>query len=72
MQRKNFKKEGNYLAFNTPQADPIFLILQETDAGFMYIMESSPFGPVQFVHRNFVLEEETNEDTETVSEKKQK
>lgn len=72
MQRKNFKRIGNSLGFNTPQADPIFLILQELESGYMYIMETQPFGPVQFVHKSFVLEEEKDEEPETVSDKKQK
>ena len=58
MQRKNFKRIGDKLAFNTPQADPIFVVLQELETGYMYIMESTPFGPVQFVHRNLVDEPE--------------
>lgn len=64
MQRKNFKRIGGSLAFNTPQAEPIFLILQELENGYMYIMESSPFGPVQFVHRHLVeqpVEEKVDE-----------
>ena len=58
MHRKNFKRIGDKLAFNTPQADPIFVVLQELETGYMYIMESTPFGPVQFVHRNLVDEPE--------------
>lgn len=65
MQRKNFKRVKNNLAFNTPEADPIFLILQELETGYMYIMESTPFGPVQFVHKHLVEEPEKTKTTKS-------
>ena len=58
MQRKNFKRIGNKLAFNTASADPIFMILQEFDEGYLYFLETTPFGPINFVHRHLVEEEE--------------
>lgn len=57
MQRKSFKKINDKLGFNTPGSDTIFMILHETEAGFMYILESSPFGSVNFVHRDLVEDE---------------
>ena len=57
MQRKNFKKIGNKLAFNTASADPIFMILQELDEGYLYFLETTPFGPINFVHKHLVEEE---------------
>ena len=69
MQRKNFKRIGDKLAFNTPQADPIFVILQEIDSGYMYIMESTPFGPVQFVNRGLVEEGQVEEVEEKKTDK---
>ena len=71
MQRKNFKRVKNNLAFNTPDADPIFLILQELEAGYMYIMETQPFGPVQFVHKHLVDEpEEVQKETKSTKSTK--
>ena len=69
MERKHFKRIGDKLGFNTPSAEAIFLILQELDAGYMYIMESSPFGQVMFVHKRLVVEEEKEEKKETKSTK---
>ena len=60
MQRKNFKKIGNKLAFNTASADPIFMILQEFDEGYLYFLETTPFGPINFVHRHLVEEEKAD------------
>jgi len=54
MQRKAFKKIGDRLAFNSSSAEAIFLIVNETELGFMYLLESTPFGSVQFVHREVV------------------
>lgn len=70
MQRKNFKKIGNKLAFNTQSADPIFIILQELDEGYFYFLETTPFGPVSFVHKHLV-EEDENEKVDEVSEEEQ-
>lgn len=50
------------LGFNTPGAEPQFLILQELEDGFMYMLASKPFGPVNFVYRDLVnLPEEEEE-----------
>lgn len=69
MQRKNFKKVDNKLAFNTPDADPQFLILQELDNGFLYVLESKPFGPVNFVYKELVnIQEDKDEETQETSE----
>ena len=57
MQRKNFKRIGDKLAFNTASADPIFIIIQEFDEGYLYFLETTPFGPINFVHRHLVEEE---------------
>jgi len=66
MQRKTFKKIGDRLAFNSTSAEPIFLIVNETELGFMYLLETTPFGSVQFVHREAVNfdEDETEVTTE--------
>lgn len=61
MQRPAFKKIQNKLAFNNPGADPIFLIVQEVEDGFMYMLETTPFGTVSFVHRGLVSLEEDEE-----------
>ena len=58
MQRKSFKKIGNKLAFNTASADPIFMIIQELDEGYLYFLETTPFGPINFVHKELVEVEE--------------
>ena len=58
MQRKAFKKIGDRLAFNSSSAEPIFIILNESELGFMYLLETTPFGSVQFVHREAVNFEE--------------
>ena len=60
MQRKNFKKIGDKLAFNTASADPIFIIIQEFDEGYLYFLETTPFGPINFVHRHLVEEEKAD------------
>ena len=60
MQRKNFKRIGNKLAFNTASADPIFIIIQEFDEGYLYFLETTPFGPINFVHRHLVEEEKAD------------
>ena len=60
MQRKNFKKIGNKLAFNTASADPIFIIIQEFDEGYLYFLETTPFGPINFVYRHLVEEEKAD------------
>ena len=60
MQRKNFKRIGNKLAFNTASADPIFMILQEFDEGYLYFLETTPFGPINFVHKHLVEEEKAD------------
>ena len=64
MQRKAFKKIGDRLAFNSSSAEAIFLIVNETELGFMYLLESTPFGSVQFVHREVV---NFDEDVEEVT-----
>jgi len=71
MQRKTFKKIGERLAFNSSTAEPIFIILNETELGFMYLLESTPFGSVQFVHRDSVNfdEDEVAEETPDVEHK---
>lgn len=73
MQRKAFKKIGDRLAFNSSSAEAIFLIVNETELGFMYLLESTPFGSVQFVHREVVNfdedEEVTPEETPDVEHK---
>lgn len=70
MQRKSFKKTGNRLAFNTAAADPIFMILQELPEGYFYFLETTPFGAVNFVHRELVLDEDEkpSKDVETKEE----
>lgn len=67
MQRKAFKKIGDRLAFNSSSAEAIFLIVNETELGFMYLLESTPFGSVQFVHREVVNfdEDEVEEPAKT-------
>ena len=74
MQRKNFKKIGNKLAFNTASADPIFMILQEFDEGYLYFLETTPFGPINFVHRHLVEEEKADsvDESPKVEEAKEK
>lgn len=64
MHRKNFKKVGNNLSFNTQNADPIFLIIEEKEDGFLYVVETKPFGPVSYVRKDMVEidEEETVEE----------
>lgn len=63
--RPAFKKIGNKLAFNNPGADPIFLIVNEVPEGFLYFLETTPFGTVSFVHRELVeIEEEPEEKAE--------
>jgi len=65
MQRPAFKKIQNKLAFNNPGAEPIFLIVQEVSDGFMYMLETTPFGTVSFVHRELVsLEEDEQAEAE--------
>ena len=59
--RPAFKKIGNKLAFNNPGAEPIFLIIDEKEAGYLYFLETTPFGTVNFVHRDLV---ELDEDVE--------
>ena len=71
MQRKNFKKIGDKLAFNTASADPIFIIIQEFDEGYLYFLETTPFGPINFVHRHLV-EEEVLDESPKVEETKEK
>ena len=56
--RPAFKKIQNKLAFNNPSAEPIFMIIQETELGYLYFLETTPFGTVNFVHRDLVEVEE--------------
>lgn len=65
MEQKNFKQVGDKLAFNSQHADPIFTIIQETEHGYLYFQESKPFGPVNFVWKDNVIEEV--QETEDVS-----
>ena len=59
--RPAFKKIGNKLAFNNPGGEPIFMIVQEVEAGYLYFLETTPFGSVNFVHKELVEVEETEE-----------
>ena len=59
--RPAFKKIGNKLAFNNPGGEPIFIIVQELDLGYLYFLETTPFGTVNFVHKELVEVEETEE-----------
>lgn len=63
--RPHFKKIGNKLAFNNPGAEPIFLIVEEVEAGYLYFLETTPFGSVNFVNRDSV---NFDEDEEEVTE----
>ena len=60
--RPAFKKIGNKLAFNNPGGEPIFLIVQEVEAGYLYFLETTPFGSVNFVHKDLVEPEEVVEE----------
>lgn len=60
--RPAFKKIGNKLAFNNPGGEPIFMIVQEVEAGYLYFLETTPFGSVNFVHKELVEPEEEVEE----------
>ena len=63
--RPAFKKIGNKLAFNNQGGEPIFIIVQELDLGYLYFLETTPFGSVNFVHKELVeVEEEVEEKVE--------
>ena len=62
--RPAFKKIGNKLAFNNPGGEPIFIIVQELDLGYLYFLETTPFGTVNFVHKELVEPEEVVENAE--------
>ena len=62
--RPAFKKIGNKLAFNNPGGEPIFIIVQELDLGYLYFLETTPFGTVNFVHKELVEPEEVEEKAE--------
>lgn len=78
MHRKNYKRIGDSLAFNTAEADPIFQIIMETELGYAYMLKTTPYGDLKFVWKELVAEpeveenEESDESAETVSKKKQK
>lgn len=67
MQRKNFKRIGNKLAFNTASAEPIFKIVQEVEDGYFYFLKTTPYGDVKFVWKELVAQPE-----EAVEETKEK
>lgn len=54
--RQYFRREGNKLAFNSMDAEPIFDIIQEMEHGYMYFMSNKPFGELMFVHKDLVKE----------------
>jgi len=58
MQAANFKKKDGHLSFNSQNAEPIFVILQELELGYLYFQETKPFGPVSFVWRESVIDED--------------
>lgn len=60
--RKYFKRIGDKLAFNSMDAEPIFLIIEEKENGYIYFQESKPFGELMFVLKNLVEEEEVQEE----------
>lgn len=75
MQRKNFKRIDDSLAFNTAEAEPIFKIVQEVEDGYFYFLKTTPYGDIKFVWKELVAQPEpeaTDEEAETVSTKKQK
>lgn len=71
MERAVFKKEGNYLGFNSQNADMIFWIVEEKEEGYIYFQAGKPFGPLNFVYKAHVLEEK-EEVTEEAKDGKSK
>ena len=67
MQRKNFKRIDDSLAFNTEEADPIFKIVQEVEDGYFYMLKTTPYGDIKFVWKERVAQPE-----EAVEETKEK
>ena len=70
MQRKNFKRIDDSLAFNTEEAEPIFKIVQEVEDGYFYMLKTTPYGDVKFVWKERVEQpeepvEETREEKST-------
>ena len=58
MQRKNFKRIDDSLAFNTAEAEPIFKIVQEVEDGYFYFLKTTPYGEIKFVWKELVAHEE--------------
>ena len=58
MQRPNFKRIDDSLAFNTPGSEPIFQIVHENEHGYTYFLKTTPYGDLKFVWKDLVLEPE--------------
>lgn len=67
MQRPPLKKMGEYLGFNSANSEPIFLILEEKELGYVYYQATKPFGPL-----NFALKESVQVDEEEPVEEEKK
>ena len=68
MQRKNFKRIDDSLAFNTEEAEPIFKIVQEVEDGYFYFLKTTPYGDIKFVWKELVAQ--PDEAVEETKEKK--
>jgi len=62
---KVFKKTGDRLAYNTANSKPVFKILQTLTEGYVYIVEGRPFGPMNFVLKDAVVEEVEDESSKS-------
>ena len=62
MQRKNFKRIDDSLAFNTAEAEPIFKIVQEVEDGYFYFLKTTPYGDLKFVWEELVAQPEPVEE----------
>ena len=58
MQRKNFKRIDDSLAFIAGDAEPIFKIVQEVEDGYLYMLKTTPYGDVKFVWKELVEQPE--------------
>lgn len=57
MDRKHFRRIGNEMGFYGPNTEMIFEVIQEFEGGYLYILKTTPYGPLNFVRKSMVQDD---------------